>query len=105
LDVSPPVDRLAALDFHSSLSEPFPSTTRAARLFMSSFRGRAVQRASHDSREFWGVLFFLQNRLSTPFGLPITRAWRISRPPNQPKRQSPNDQCRWANSRRTETIS
>ena len=50
-------ERLAALDFHNSPSEPFPSTTRNVRLFMSSFRGRAVQLTSHGSKESGAFCF------------------------------------------------
>jgi hypothetical protein len=38
-------------------TDPFTPTAQAVRLLGSSFRGRAIQLASHDSKEFWGVLF------------------------------------------------
>ena len=52
-------ERLLPLSSRSSPSEPFTPTARAVRLFMSSFRGRAAQLASHDSKEF-GAFCFVQ---------------------------------------------
>src|SRR5712692_6846034 len=40
-----------------SPSEPFPSTTRAVRLFGSRLRGRAVQTGVPRLERVWGVLF------------------------------------------------
>jgi len=44
-------------DLHSSPSEPFTPVACAGRLFMSRLRGRAVQRTSHDSKEFGAFCF------------------------------------------------
>jgi hypothetical protein len=49
-------DSFGLKHFHSSPSEPFPSTARAVRLIVNRLRGRAVRLAPHDSKEF-GAFF------------------------------------------------
>jgi hypothetical protein len=49
------------LDRHSFV--PFAPSVEARILSMNRLRGRAVQRASHDSKEVWGVLFCSTIRL------------------------------------------
>ena len=44
-----------------SPSEPFTYTTPVVSLLVSSFRGRAVQQASHDSKEFGAFCFASEN--------------------------------------------
>ena len=42
---------------HSGPSEPFTRAKRQVRVIVSRLRGRAVQRASHDSEEFGAFCF------------------------------------------------
>lgn len=75
-----------------------PSTTQAVRVMVSRLRGEAVQRASRDSKEFWGVLFF-STQSSTTASCAETSPIRLPRcsVDDHPVHRSPKSEGRpWA---------